>query len=494
MVQIKNIINQNPWWKYDSFGDFDKHLSELRKWPIRFKRRELTLRPGNIYLLRGPRQVGKTTLIKELVFDLIQEKVDPESILYFPCDYLHSRRELRNVIDYHVGRNRAADNLYIFLDEITYLQDWSREVKAQVDAGLLQRATLVLTGSGAAHLKREAEQLPGRGLEGNQYLLLPLTFREFLLQASAPICGRLHREMGLSLDRARNRLKGTSLSMEEDIGKQRERIERIVPHAVELDYLLRMYLLTGGFPQTINRYFNSDFKSIEEDAYAVLTQVILGDFSKRGREEALARQILEGIVRRHGTRFSYVTLTDDVDATHPTVMQYIDAMNDSLLTQTVLAVDFRRGTARYKANKKIYLTDPFLYHSVNAFTKGLDGFALSKEALEEPSSLASITESVVASHLTQTRVRPYLAEPSTILYFFYNPSREVDFVYRRKSGQFVGMEVKYSGQKKRAVFPKVSQMTERITLTRDAVDFREEGTQLPLSIFLSILDRSESCL
>ncbi|MFQ6127788.1 MAG: ATP-binding protein [Thermoplasmata archaeon] len=494
MVQIESIINQNPWWKYDSFGDFDKHLSELNKWPIHFKRRELPLETGNIYLLRGPRQVGKTTLIKEQISNLVHENVDPESILYYPCDYVRSRRELRNVIEYHLNRNRASENLFIFLDEITYLQDWSREVKAQVDVGLLKRATLVLTGSGAAHLKREAEQLPGRGLEGNQYLLLPLTFREFLLQASPQISSHLQIQLRRSLDRARERLKENTLSLDENIREQRENIERIVPHGPDLDYLFRTYLLTGGFPQAINRHFNNQLKSIDEEAYATLTKAVLGDFSKRGREEALARQILEGIVSRHGTRFGYRTLSGDVDATHPTVIKYLTSMDDSLLTQTVYAVDFQRRTARYKADKKVYFADPFFYHSVNALIKGQEGFSLSREVLDDSTSLSSLVEGVVASHLTQTRVKPYMAEPMTILYFFYNPRSEVDFVYRQEKGEFTGIEVKYGVRERKGTFPNVSQLRERIVLTRDSIDFSREETQIPLAIFLSLLRKSECCL
>ena len=492
MVQIRNIINQNPWWKYVPFEDIDKHLSELRNWPLRFRRRRLPLEEGSIYLLRGPRQVGKTTLMKEQISELIKENVDPDSILYYPCDYLHSRRELRNIIEYHVERNRRAENLFIFLDEITYLQDWSREIKAQVDAGLLQRATLVLTGSGAAHLKREAEQLPGRGLEGNHYLLLPLTFREFLIQASEYICDHLQPEVKRSLHEARKRLENITLSPDEDLGKQREQIERIVPYGPDIDFFLRMYLLTGGFPQAINRFYKNGLQLIEDEAYAVMAKTILGDFSKRGREESLARQILEGILRRYGTRFSYTTLSGDVDATRPTVIQYLDAMNDSLLTQTLYSIDFQRETARYKADKKVYFTDPFIFHSVNAFTKGVEGFPLSKEVLEEDPSLSSLVEGVVGSHLTQARVVPYLSEPETILFFFYTPRKEVDFVFRGSTGKFIGIEVKYGRGERRVAFPRISQIGRSFTLTRDTLDF--ERMQLPLGIFLSLLDKSSSCL
>ncbi len=494
MVQTKNIISQNPWWKYDAFQDFDKDLSELYGWPFRFTRRELPLNPGEIYLLRGPRQVGKTTLIKQQIAELIRKKVDPVSILYYPCDYLHSTRELRGIIDFHSERNRGTENLFIFLDEITYLQDWNREIKAQVDAGLLRKATLVLTGSGAAQLKRKAEQLPGRGLEGNQYLLLPLTFREFMLQASDDVSHRIGPDLWRAVEAARKRLESNSMTLDEDMRKQRDSVEALMPFGPDLDTLLRIYLLTGGFPKTINALLRNNLESIEEETYTTFVKMVLGDFSKQGKEETLARQILEGVIRRQGTRFGYRTLTEDVDATHPTVIQYLETMNDSLLTQTVHSIDFKRETARYKADKKIYVTDPFIYHSVNAFIKGMDGYTLSRETLDEESSIFSLVESVVASHLTQARVVPYMAEPMSFLYFFYNPRKEVDFVYKRKSGKFTGIEVKYGKRERKVRFPEVSQFKERITLTRDTVGFGENEAEIPAGIFLSLLDKSPSCL
>ncbi|MEE9224401.1 MAG: ATP-binding protein, partial [Thermoplasmata archaeon] len=468
--------------------------ADLGQGPLVFERRVIPLEPGSVYLLRGPRQVGKSTLIKQHIRELIQKDVDPHSIMYYPCDYVGSVRELRRIIEFHLERNRGAENLYIFLDEITYLRNWNREIKAQVDAGLLRRAALILTGSGAAQLRRQAEQLPGRGLEGNQYLLYPLTFREFLLQASDSITKGQDVELMRSLATVRKRLEDISFSLEDSSQEQMDTLDKFMPYGPDLDALLRFYLMTGGFPQTINRFARASLKSIEDEAYNTMMQVVLGDFSKQGKEEALARQIIEGILRRHGTRFSYPTLTNEVDATHPTVLQYLETLNDSLLTQTIYSIDFKRGTSRYKADKKVYLSDPFLYHSTNAFAKGLEGFPLSVESLDDETILSSLVESVVASHLTQTRVAPYLAEPMTFLYFFYNPRKEVDFVYRKKSGEFTGIEVKYGRQETKYRFPNISQLKERIILTRDSVEFDKDEPQAPVALFLSLLDKSPSCL
>ncbi|MGF3522946.1 MAG: hypothetical protein ACQXXJ_07600, partial [Candidatus Bathyarchaeia archaeon] len=77
MVKISEIVNQNPWWKHgEKFATFDKNLRGANEKPIFFKRKRIELEKRNIYVLRGPRQVGKTTYIKESINKLISEGID----------------------------------------------------------------------------------------------------------------------------------------------------------------------------------------------------------------------------------------------------------------------------------------------------------------------------------------------------------------------------------------------------------------------------------
>ena len=115
MVKISEIVNQNPWWKHEEkFAIFDKNLKEANEKPIFFKRKRIDLNKGNIYVLRGPRQVGKTTYIKDSISKLISEGIDPNHILYLSSDFFVSRRELRSAISYFMNKNIDVTDLYIF--------------------------------------------------------------------------------------------------------------------------------------------------------------------------------------------------------------------------------------------------------------------------------------------------------------------------------------------------------------------------------------------
>ena len=50
-----------------------------------------------IYTLSGLRQVGKTTLIKFLIKDLLNLVEDPKTILYLSCDPIENRGELQKM-------------------------------------------------------------------------------------------------------------------------------------------------------------------------------------------------------------------------------------------------------------------------------------------------------------------------------------------------------------------------------------------------------------
>src|SRR3989304_1499032 len=105
MAKIAEIVSQNPWWKHEA--EFDRYDNSLQKAnPIFFKRKEMELVKGSIYILRGPRQVGKTTYLKDTIRSLIQKGIPPRDIFYLSLDFFTSRREMRNAIAYFINSIR----------------------------------------------------------------------------------------------------------------------------------------------------------------------------------------------------------------------------------------------------------------------------------------------------------------------------------------------------------------------------------------------------
>ena len=83
-----DFVEYNPWWLNREEIKDDLRISEWSasrfKWSPRLGE---TFDWGLdiIYVLRGPRQVGKTTLMKLKIQELLESGVEPRTIFYYPC-------------------------------------------------------------------------------------------------------------------------------------------------------------------------------------------------------------------------------------------------------------------------------------------------------------------------------------------------------------------------------------------------------------------------
>ncbi|WP_052295949.1 ATP-binding protein [Pseudothermotoga thermarum] len=126
------------------------------------------------YTIRGPRQVGKTTFLKLYIKKLLESGIPPSRILFLTCDDLKDRFELIEVIkNFFQLYGKSGGISYMFIDEITMIQDWQSGIKYLVDIGLLEDCLVVLTGSSAYDLKISSERLPGRKGYNRDLFFLP---------------------------------------------------------------------------------------------------------------------------------------------------------------------------------------------------------------------------------------------------------------------------------------------------------------------------------
>ena len=116
------LAAQNPWWSDPRRLDDDPHLEALADQPVAWTPRLahlFRLGADRVYTLRGPRQVGKTTLVKLLLRRLLREEgVDPRAVLYFSCDLVRGARELDDLVETYLRWQAPfdLDRRYLFLD------------------------------------------------------------------------------------------------------------------------------------------------------------------------------------------------------------------------------------------------------------------------------------------------------------------------------------------------------------------------------------------
>lgn len=127
----------------------------------------------------GPRQVGKTTLVKHLL------SKNGEAAGYFNWDIESHRRALiKNPEDFWHGLSLSTPHPRIALDEIHKYPRWKRFLKGLYDAHR-EKLEILVTGSG----RLDVYQRGGDSLFGRYALhhLHPFTLGEFLTSAAPPI-------------------------------------------------------------------------------------------------------------------------------------------------------------------------------------------------------------------------------------------------------------------------------------------------------------------
>ena len=159
----------NPWWE----GKPGRVLPPYRRWAFQVLLRKLQAGLAPAIVLRGARQVGKTTLQEQAIEHLLgDEKVAPSRILRVQFDDIPSLRGLKEplllIARWFENRvlgetfNQAAHAgrpAYLFLDEMQNSPDWAPQLKTLVDHHTLH---VVVTGSSALRIEAGRDSLAGR--------------------------------------------------------------------------------------------------------------------------------------------------------------------------------------------------------------------------------------------------------------------------------------------------------------------------------------------
>lgn len=162
----------NPWWE----GEFLLKGIILRE--NVFKQLTDAFPVKDIILLTGLRRIGKTTLMRVLIRYLIQkQKIRPEKIFYISLDEYSLRgKTLSEIIDTYraIHKLKSQDEITVFLDEITSMQDYEIQLKNLYDMGGVK---VYASSSSASVLRKGQAYITGRK---RVIEVPPLDFQEYL--------------------------------------------------------------------------------------------------------------------------------------------------------------------------------------------------------------------------------------------------------------------------------------------------------------------------
>lgn len=423
-MDLARIVEQSPWWGSSSVAS-DPHLARFDGWPLTLSHPvEATLDLGRtgVYVLRGPRQIGKTTLLKRAVRDLVPRLASPRQVTYFALDTgdVRAHRDLLDLIRTCVERHPPGTRVVLLLDEVTFCEDWALGLKAAFDLGLLAHATVVVTGSHAIDLRRGHELLPGRRgeVEARSDLEMgPYRFAD-VLAALEPgtTCQPAAEWTPAALYRA----------AEENLLR--------CPRA---DRAFESFLLGGGMPLSFLEVAGQGVLSAT--SAAVYRQAVVGDLLRAGKSETTLRELLRAVTALGGEAIDWQGLAGRTSlGSRVTLADYVDLL-ERCYVLTVLPQPAHLGaaTAAPRKPRKLHFRDPFIRHVFAAWSGGHpEPQAVAAAALLDPVARGRLVESAVAGQLV-SRVSQL---------FHWRGEGEIDLLGVLPDGRQLRVEVKHQEQ------------------------------------------------
>lgn len=354
------LTGANAWWRDPRWAETDPDLVEASRSGINYRPQCLNnLVPGGLYILRGPRRVGKTVETKRTIADLISQGVAPRRIIRMSVDGWNAD-ELRTL----AGRTRLPrisddENRYWFLDEITgVVGGWASAIKWLRDNDAnFRKATVVLTGSNAKGLTQAVGILAGRRGKATDVnrSLLPMGFRSFAHTLSPELA-----KAGIT------RLSATKLRSP-DLADSCEEL------LVWLDVLVdswESYLHYGGYPQSAAAALAGD-EAPSELLEALFDVVFRDAFTDSALSEMDTHALLSRITKGLGSPANVTAIASDCDIPFETVKRRLDGLVNNYLLWRCHQVNSALQQ-RLRGQNKLYFTDPLLARLAHAQNSAWD--------------------------------------------------------------------------------------------------------------------------
>lgn len=273
-----------------------------------------------IIAITGLRRVGKTTIIYQLIDNLLKT-TKPFHIFYFSFDekvvgldeVLDTYREYANV-------DFRKDIIYCFFDEIQKLNNWQNQIKKYYD--LYPNLRFIVSGSESLFLKKKVkESLAGRI---SDFYLSTLSFLEFL------------------------EMQGVKPS----------------DYSLDMKSQFRKYVEFGGFPELVHENDQEERKKYVKSI--LVDKIIYKDIPRMYKisDPNKLLILIELFATNPGMYVDYNSLSQQFDVDRRSIGKYVLLLKEAFLIR--LLGNFRKGkTAGLRKLKRVYVSDTAIVRAFN---------------------------------------------------------------------------------------------------------------------------------
>lgn len=356
------------------------------------------LEQKEISLIVGPRQVGKTTLMRMLQQELEKKG---EKTLFLSMDierereFFLSQSSLLQKISLEVGQGKA----YIFLDEIQRKENAGLFLKGLYDMDLSYK--FIISGSGSVELKEHVhESLAGRK---RMFEVLPVSFQEFADYAT-------------------------------DYRYEDRLTEFFTLEKTEMLRILDLYLRFGGYPRVITSETQEEKARIIDEIYRSYLERDIASLLHVEKVDAFS-----GMVRILAGSSGKLLRASELSATLglalPTVKIYLSYLEKTFIIER-LTPYFRNMRKELTKSPSVYFFDLGLRNYA------LGGFGMPMRPDDAGFLFQNLIFQILREHIGFTGMRLH--------YWRTKDKAEVDFVIQ-KGEELIPIEVKYATLAKPAI-------------------------------------------
>ena len=494
---LEQLKQMNPWWEngprgMDRYADPEFKRELFRE--IRSTIERTDQQTAQIVSIVGMRQVGKSTMMRQIIRDLLRRTnnpIDAERILYVSFDdqYLQTRLThddmFEKVIDAYVSGvlheplDALTRPLYFFFDEINALHDFEKIMKTYYDRHYNIR--YCITGSSAVILRQGSrESLIGRRRE---FVLSPFSFHEYFKYHLTQ--GRKHDGLSGVLDSLQ--AVRIAFAQSHDLEKLYRNTEKAYTelsknHKSLIREHLSSFVIDSGFPRAWTERESplSKQKFLWEQHVEKVLFVDLFEAVKFRKPKELER-LFAVLVEQNGSELTQPDLQRILGMKSVlTLEKYVGYLCDlSLIYRLDKTKTPRMGIKKRSGYVKYYLTDIALRHAF--YKKDVRVF-------DDPNEIGKIAENLVCVALQNFLLLGTSMADS--LAYYRNGNKEVDFIL--KTGAVVlPIEVKFRND-----IPGLSALdelcakwglTQSMVITKDHdLAFNKGRLSIPLWFFLLI--------
>ncbi|MEA3463813.1 MAG: ATP-binding protein [Patescibacteria group bacterium] len=468
---LEFLLRYNPWWLNKQEINQDLKIKQFQQSKIKYEHPLLDkfiLEKDVVYTLRGSRQTGKSTILKLLIKKLLAEKKNPRHIFFFPGDYIRDYKELYEILLIFLNSTSKQKRRYIFIDEISFIKEWTRAIKLLADEGELKNCFVLLTGSLSVFVKGAGEFMPGRRgkVKDLDKILFPLSFGEYIKLVDEKLFKKI-TIAGNIADKLNNQIK-----ISQNISLQYSKRNNILnKHWLD-------YLLTGGYFLNINSYLANN--SLPISNYSLYLESFRGDWLKLGREEFLLKETIMGVIRQLGSSTSWLNLAKQSSVqSHLTMASSVEILEKLFIVRILHNLDIDKKLPNLRKEKKIFFIDPFVLTVFNGYLQAREDYlTIYKDLINN--HMPTVVENTVISHLSRFYKN---------CFFYRVKTGEIDFV-GQDGNNFIGYEVKYQTSISKDDFKFKDKFKNIFLVAKNKFYFDKNYLSMPFLWLLVNLDKS----